>query len=61
MVNRQPFAAGKFQSAGIEPKLVQNSGMDVGHIVSVFNGMEAKFIGGTVDSAASNATASQPD
>ena len=40
-VDFQPFLAGHFEPARIEPELVQHSCMDVGDIVPVFYGMEA--------------------
>ena len=52
--------AGQFQTVGVESKLVQYSGMQVGHVVPVLHGMEAQFIGSSVAGATLDSTASEP-
>ncbi len=45
VLHLQSFAAGDFEAAGVEAKLVQHGGVDVGDVVTVFDGLEAKLIG----------------
>jgi hypothetical protein len=61
VVDRQPLTAGHFQAMGIETELVQDRGMDVGHIVPILNRMKAELIGGSVHCAALDAAAGHPD
>ena len=56
----QPLAAGNFQSPRIEPQLVQHRGVDVGHVVAVFDGEEAELIGRPVHDAALDSAAGHP-
>ena len=46
VVNLQSLAPGDFQPPGIQPQLLQDGGMDVGDVVTVFDRMEPDFIGG---------------
>lgn len=60
VVDFQPFAARNFESAGIEPQLMEDCRVNVGHIMPVFNRMEANFVGGSVDDAPFDPSARHP-
>ena len=60
VVNLQSLAPGDFQPPGIQPQLLQDGGMNVGDVVTVFDRMEPDFIGGPVHDAAFDAAARHP-
>ena len=47
------MVAGDLEAVGVEPKLVEDGGVDVGDVVAVFDGVEAELVGGTVDAVLS--------
>ena len=44
MVDLQPFSAGDFEAAGVESELSEDRGMDVGHVVPVFDCAEVQLV-----------------
>src|SRR3954451_11143942 len=54
------FATWYFQAPRIEAKLVQDGGMDVGHVVAILHRRKAELIGRTMDDSAFNAAAGHP-
>ena len=60
MVDIEPLVARHLQTTRIEPKLVQDGRVDVGHIVSIFHRMKAKFVGRAMDDPALHSTAGHP-
>src|SRR5262245_38274874 len=61
MIDFKPLPAGNFEFARVEAKQMQDGGVDVRDIVSVTEGMVAKFVGRTVDRAAFNAGSGKPN
>src|SRR5437660_220209 len=59
VVDVEAFAAGDLQEARVEAEQLQNSGVDVGDVVSVLGGVEAQLVGAAVDDAALDAAAGQ--
>ncbi len=57
----EALAAGEDHAAGVEAELVQNSGVDVGDVVAVLDGVEAEFVSGAVGDPTFNTTAGHPD
>ena len=51
---------GQFQPVGVESKLVQHSGVKVGDVMPVLDGVEAEFIGCAMGKTALNAAAGEP-
>ena len=60
MVHFQALAAGVFQLPRIKPKLVKSRGMNIRHVMPIFNGMEAEFIRHAVRKPTFNASAGHP-
>ena len=60
VVDLEPFAAGDLELARVEAELVQDRGVDVGHVVAIFDGVEADLVGRAVDDAPLDAAAGQP-
>ena|GEM_PF-2753512 len=60
MIEIQSLASGNFESARIESELMQHRGMDVGHEVPIFDGVEADFIGPSMLNATPHAATGQP-
>ena len=52
---------GDFEAAGVEAEEVEERGVDVGDVVRGDGGVEAEFVGGSVDGAAADAAAGHPD
>ena len=48
-VDIKPLSAGDFQPAGIESELVKDSGVNIRHVVPIFDGMEAQLVGRAVN------------
>ena len=44
MVDVEALAAGDFQLAGVEAELLEDRGMNVGHIVPVLDRVETDFV-----------------
>ena len=61
VVDIQSLAAGDFQPARIESKLLQDGGVNVRNIVTVFDRMEANLVGGAMYHAALQTATSHPD
>jgi len=61
IVDFQTFAAGNFQATRFDPQLLHNRRVNVGDVVTILNGVEAKFVGGSMDGTAFDATAGHPD
>ena len=61
VVDRQSLTAWNFEFVRIEAELFKNCGMNISDVVSVFYGMEAKFVSCTVHKPAFDTTASHPD
>ena len=61
MVNLQTLAAWDLQAARIEAKLLENRCMDIGHIVPVFDSMEADLVSLAVYDSTSDPAAGHPD
>src|SRR5207237_9729394 len=59
-VDIQPPPSRHLQAAGIQSEQMKYGGMDVRDVVAMFAGVEADLVGGAVDSAASDAGASEP-
>ena len=59
-VDFQPFVAGNLEPARVEAKLVQQRGVDIRHVMTVFDGVEAKLVGRTVDDSSLDPTAGHP-
>src|SRR3954467_7302945 len=57
----QALATGNGEATGIEAELVENGGVNVGDVVAVFDGVEAKLVGRAMDRAALDAAAGHPD
>lgn len=51
MIDIQTLSPGDFEPARIKTHQMQDGGMDISYIVSVFDCMEADFIGGTMHGA----------
>ena len=60
VVDGEPLAAGDLELAGIEAHLMQDRGMDVGHVVRIFDGVEAQFIGCAVRDSPFDPAAGKP-
>ena len=61
VIDFEAFAAWDFEFSGIEAELVEDGGMEIGDIVRGIDGVEADFVGGTVDDACFEAAAGHPD
>ena len=59
-VDFQSLLPGNLQPPRIEAKLVQQRGMDVGHVVTIFDGVETKLVGCAVYHAPLDPTAGHP-
>ena len=59
-VDFKPLSTGDFELVWVETKLMQNGGVNVGDIVSIFDGVEADFVGLTVHDTPLDAPAGQP-
>src|SRR5215469_900799 len=60
VVDVEAFAAGNFELARVETEELEDCGVDVGHVVPFFNGVETNLVGGAVYNTAFDATASHP-
>ena len=61
MVDLKSFATGNLKLAGVKTKLPEDRRMNISHVVSVLDGMEADFIGRAVSDATFDSAASHPD
>ena len=61
VVDVESLAAGDFQLAGVEAELLENRGMNVGHIVPVLDRMETNFVRRSVSDPPFDAAAGHPD
>ena len=57
----KPFATCDGKVAWIEAELVQHGGVNVGDVVTVFNGMKTDFVGCAVGDAAFDSSACHPN
>src|SRR6478736_8635800 len=57
----QSLAARHFQLARVEPQLMQQCRMNIGHIMRVERGMEAQLVGRTLNRAPLDAAARHPN
>src|SRR4051812_17482966 len=60
VVDFQSLPAGDLKLMGVEPELMEDGCVDVGHVVAVLDGMEADLVGRAVDDAPLHAAAGQP-
>jgi hypothetical protein len=60
VIDLQALAAGHLEPVRVEAQLVQDRGMDVGHIVTLLDGVKTNLVGGAVDDTAADAAARQP-
>ena len=51
VVDLQTFPAGNFEAAWVEPKLLHHSGMNVGDVMPILDGVETEFVRRSVDRA----------
>ena len=56
----QPLTAGDGEATRIKAELMKDGSVDVGHIVTVFDRMEAELVRRSVNHATANATACHP-
>ena len=61
VVDVEPLAAGDFEAAGVETELLQDRGVDVRDVVSVFDGVKADLIGRAVNDPALDPTTRHPN
>ena len=45
VIDFQAFATGNFELSRVEAKLFQNRGLDVSHVVTVFDSVESNLVG----------------
>ena len=57
VIDFKPFAAGYLESPRIKPELMQDSGVNIGNVVAMFDGVKAQFIRGAVLHTGFNAAA----
>jgi hypothetical protein len=50
-----------FHGAPVEAQLIKNSGMDIGYIMRVFDGVVANFISSSMNCASLDASSCHPD
>src|ERR1051325_10262313 len=60
MIDLQPFATRDLQFAGIQAKLTQDRGVDVGDVMAILHGGETQFIGHAMLRTALDPPARQP-
>ena len=60
-IDFQPLVAWNFEPARVEAELVQERGVDVGHVMTIFDGVEADLVGRAMDDAALDPAAGHPD
>ena len=60
-VDLQSFLSRHFKSTWIEPQLMEDGGMHVGDVVSVFDGVESDLIGRAVGHSSFKSAASHPN
>src|SRR5262245_61487358 len=60
VVDVEALAAGDFELARVEPELVQDGGVDVGHVMSVLDRVEPDLVGHSVNDPALDPAAGQP-
>ena len=60
MIQVETFAAWKFQLVGIEAEAVEDSGVNVSDIMTVFDGVETEFVGGAMLDPWFDASAGEP-
>ena len=60
-VDLEPFLAGNFEPAWIEAKLVQDGRVNIGHVMTVFDGVEAQLIGRAMGDAPLEPAPCHPD
>ena len=61
VIDIQPLPSRHFQLARVQAQLLQNRGVEVGHVVPVLDGVETDLVRGAVGDAALDAAAGQPD
>ena len=61
VVDFQSLAAGDCEAARIEAELLHDGRMNIGDVVAILNGVEAEFVGGSVDCPAFDSASSHPD
>ncbi len=61
MIDVETFAAGDFELAGVEPELLENGGVDVGHVVPILDGVESDLVGRSVHDSPFQPSAGHPD
>src|SRR5258705_5550995 len=59
MVEFEAFAAGEFELAGVQAQAAQDCCVDVGHVMTVLDGVETQFVRHTMLDAALNAGAGE--
>ena len=57
----EPFSSGQGHMARIDPKLMQQSRMDIGHIMAILDSMKSDLIGSTMRDTAANTTSGHPN
>ena len=61
IIDFQPLPAGDCETARIEAELLHDGSVNIGDIVAILNGVEAEFVGGSVDSSAFDSASCHPD
>jgi len=61
IVNFQSLSSRDFEASRIEAKLFHDCCVEVCDIVTIFDGVEAKLVSGTVDHSSFNAASRHPD
>jgi len=61
MVDFESFPAGDLEPTGVETKLSEDGCVDVSDVVSIFRGMKAKLIGGSVDDTTLDSATCHPN
>ena len=61
VIDVQSFAIREFKTTRIQSQLMQYRGMDIGHIMSIFDRMKTDFIRDSMRDAALDASAGHPD
>ena len=56
MVDFKPFSTRDFEPSRVEPKLLEDRRVDIGHIVSIFRCVKTDFVGRTMDHTAADRT-----
>ncbi len=61
MINVQSLTVWQLKASRIKAQLMQDRGVDICDVVSVFNGVEADFVGGSVHHASFQTPTRHPD